>query len=87
MSLTLASRDPHQLEYIQSAINAAFATFGHRKSPRGDTNTGGRTSPDGAADSLTVLSVKVKNKENEDDSQCFYDDSLPNEFQTEDYVR
>ncbi|KAK0044479.1 activating signal cointegrator 1 complex subunit 2 [Biomphalaria pfeifferi] len=82
---TSTSIDPHQLEYIQSAINAAFATFGHRKSPRGDTNTGGRTSPDGAADSLTVLSVKVKNKQNEDDSQCFYDDSLPNEFQTEDY--
>lgn len=40
-----------QFEYIQTAFDTAFATFGHRKSPRGDTNTGGRTSPDGAPDS------------------------------------
>ncbi|KAK3769238.1 hypothetical protein RRG08_005185 [Elysia crispata] len=40
-----------QFEYIQTAIDSAFATYGHRKSPRGDTNTGGRTSPDGAPDS------------------------------------
>ncbi|XP_012941572.1 activating signal cointegrator 1 complex subunit 2, partial [Aplysia californica] len=46
--------DSSQFEYIQSAINSAFATFGHRKSPRGDTNTGGRTSPDGAPDSSTT---------------------------------
>ncbi|BFZ15923.1 hypothetical protein BsWGS_18962 [Bradybaena similaris] len=49
-----SSLDDSQFEYIQSAINSAFATFGRRKPPRGDTNTGGRTSPDGAPDSSSV---------------------------------
>ena len=50
-SFTDTFRDASQFEYIQTAIDSAFATYGHRKSPRGDTNTGGRTSPDGAPDS------------------------------------
>lgn len=58
--------DVSQFEYIRSAINQAFATFGHRKSPRGDTNTGGRTSPDGAADSNcttgTASSVPISHR-------------------------
>ena len=48
---TILLREASQFEYIQTAIDSAFATYGHRKSPRGDTNTGGRTSPDGAPDS------------------------------------
>ncbi|KAH9500008.1 Activating signal cointegrator 1 complex subunit 2 [Bulinus truncatus] len=84
---TTSSVDPHQLEYIQSAINAAFATFGRRKSPRGDTNTGGRTSPDGAVDSLSSIATtaKLKDLTVRDDSQWMKDETVQSDYQGDDY--
>lgn len=46
-SLTCRRDDAH-CKYIQEAINNAFAAHGTRKKPKGNTNTGGRTSPDGS---------------------------------------
>ncbi|PVD27586.1 hypothetical protein C0Q70_12750 [Pomacea canaliculata] len=40
--------DDAHCKYIQEAINNAFAAHGTRKKPKGNTNTGGRTSPDGS---------------------------------------
>lgn len=40
--------DEAHYKYIQDAINSAFAAHGKRKKPKGNTNTGGRTSPDGS---------------------------------------
>lgn len=75
-------RDSAQFEYIQSAINSAFATYGRRKSPRGDTNTGGRTSPDGAPDSLGSMAAMAQ-------ANTWVDTDIKEaaDFQTEDYVR
>lgn len=84
---TSGSIDPSQLEYIQAAINSAFATFGRRKSPRGDTNTGGRTSPDGAPDSLSAGAIAAPGGGDRDvttgSSQAGVGED---DFQTEDYV-
>ncbi|GFN93801.1 activating signal cointegrator 1 complex subunit 2 [Plakobranchus ocellatus] len=65
-----------QFEYIQAAIDLAFATYGHRKSPRGDTNTGGRTSPDGAPDSSLGAGGGTGTQTS---------GGLPDDFQTEDF--
>lgn len=46
-SLTEPSDEAHY-KYIQEAINSAFAAHGQRKKPKGNMNTGGRTSPDGS---------------------------------------
>uniref|UniRef100_A0A0B7AGQ0 CUE domain-containing protein n=1 Tax=Arion vulgaris TaxID=1028688 RepID=A0A0B7AGQ0_9EUPU len=84
--------DSSQFEYIQSAINSAFATFGRRKSPRGDTNTGGRTSPDGAPDSS--IGGATAGKSGGVDSNKWIGAKIPisgndryltDDFQTEDY--
>ncbi|KAL4228568.1 Activating signal cointegrator 1 complex subunit 2 [Mactra antiquata] len=40
--------DETRLQYIQDAVNLAFATFGKRKAPKGAMNRGGRRSPDGS---------------------------------------
>ncbi|KAK3587712.1 hypothetical protein CHS0354_042502 [Potamilus streckersoni] len=40
--------DKTRIQYIQDSVNIAFATYGKRKAPKGATNRGGRTSPDGA---------------------------------------
>lgn len=47
--LNLLFSDETRLHYIQDAINAAFATYGKRKKPKGATRRGGRTSPEGAS--------------------------------------
>ncbi|XP_059151768.1 activating signal cointegrator 1 complex subunit 2-like [Physella acuta] len=72
--------DSAQFDYIQSAINSAFATYGRRKSPRGDTNTGGRTSPDGAPDSLGSMAAMSQ-------ASKWVDTDIKDaaDFQTEDY--
>ncbi|CAL1547270.1 unnamed protein product [Lymnaea stagnalis] len=87
---TSSSIDPSQLEYIQAAINSAFATFGRRKSPRGNTNTGGRTSPDGAPDSLSSGATAAAPGGNDRDvatgsSQTGAGIGEQEDFQTEDY--
>ncbi|KAL8589040.1 hypothetical protein ACOMHN_055053 [Nucella lapillus] len=43
-----ADVDEAHYRYISEAINTAFAAHGKRKKPKGNTNTGGRTSPDGS---------------------------------------
>nr|KAG5698493.1 hypothetical protein BaRGS_005888 [Batillaria attramentaria] len=49
MSAVLGEKsDEAHYKYIQDAINSAFAAHGKRKKPKGNTNTGGRTSPDGS---------------------------------------
>ena len=48
--------DEAHYRYISEAINSAFAAHGRRKKPKGNTNTGGRTSPDGSPCPASALS-------------------------------
>lgn len=57
-------RDEALYRYILEAINTAFAAHGKRKKPKGNTNTGGRTSPDGSpcppsASSSSLLTAAI----------------------------
>lgn len=77
--------DTSQVEYIQSAIKFAFDTYAHRKSPRGDTNTGGRTSPDGESGGLGAIAASLasgsssqKTWERSDDNEGYGDGAVSN---------
>ena len=52
-SLALLS-DETRIQYIQEAVQSAFATYGKRKKPTGGMNRGGRTSPDGSPEPLVA---------------------------------
>lgn len=46
--------DETHYKFILEAINSAFAAHGKRKTPKGNTNRGGRTSPDGSTSPPTA---------------------------------
>lgn len=47
--------DETRIQYIQEAVNSAFATYGKRRKPTGGMNRGGRTSPDGSPEPLVAV--------------------------------
>ena len=54
-SLTILHSDETRIQYIQEAVNSAFATYGKRRKPTGGMNRGGRTSPDGSPEPLVAV--------------------------------
>lgn len=46
--------DETRIQYIQEAVQSAFATYGKRRKPTGGVYRGGRTSPDGSPEPLVA---------------------------------
>lgn len=67
--------DETRIQYIQEAVNSAFATYGKRRKPTGGVNRGGRTSPDGSPEPLVAsggTAIKTEDQFTQDDYAASY---------------